>query len=140
VIDIKTLLHHPHRDEFPDLRAAIEATPVRRPAPFRPAYPGVSRTVIDELRAAAAGPSPAEQVRHARTMALAPLAALLNEPVPVTDWLYLLSAVESAELADWSRLTTDYTRELDAAANELAFTSHQAHVTLNEQLAEVNAQ
>jgi hypothetical protein len=54
-----------HRDEFPDHRAKIEATPARQPKPFRPAYPGVSADALRELRAEGQ-PSPADAAALAK--------------------------------------------------------------------------
>lgn len=65
---------------------------------------------------------------------LAALFATLDEPAPATDWLYLLGAVESAELVAWSRLTTDATRALDTIANVLMFATHQLYADDAEQL------
>lgn len=75
--------------------------------------------VLAELRAEDAPPTPAEQIRHALTMAVAPLAALLAEPLPpVTNWQYYVENLEAKEINSCLAWRETSIRHLDAVYND----------------------
>jgi hypothetical protein len=104
--------------EFPELRAAIEAKPLPKPPAPKPL--GWGRDMIAFLRAEDAPPSPAEQIRHAIRMAVAPLPTLLDQPAPVTDWAARLAHAWSQVAPRTANVAEALVREgnRNAAADE----------------------
>ena len=103
-----------HLKPHPD-QAAIPAEKPRGVDP-RPLHtrPGVTRQVLDELRALNAEPTPAEQLRHAWTMTLAPLHDLLAEPEPVTDWAAIVRGIQARALRNLTRVSAGIRSEVTA--------------------------
>jgi len=127
--------HRPRHDEA--------LVPVEKPRGVAPAplagRPGIAAEVLRELRAADAPPTPAEQIRHALTMVTAPLAKLLNQAAPRTDWADALLGIEADTAKAITRLTTDVVRKLDTIQNVWLFAEHQLRAEVLTAVAEVEA-
>lgn len=104
------VLKNRYRDEFPELRATIEATPPPVRRPFKAAYPGVSVDALALMRSLD-GPVPPTALRDAFDrgawlpasvgLASVPLAAL--ELPPTRDLIEYQTAVSCAMHADYAK-------------------------------------